>query len=88
MSAHAMQQVVETPPVETPQASTPLAEARPAYEDIALLAYALWQERGCPEGSSEEDWFRAEQELAGRPKHERFAVSNDAPARKSSHGSR
>jgi hypothetical protein len=66
MSAHAMQ-VVETLPVETPQAPTPLAEARPAYEDIALLAYALWQERGCPEGSSDQDWFRAERELADRP---------------------
>ena len=65
MSAHATQQV-EAPPVETSKASTPLAEARPAYEDIALLAYALWQERGCPAGSSEEDWFRAEQELSDR----------------------
>ena len=65
MLAHAMQQA-ETPPVQTAQASTPLAEARPAYEDIALLAYALWQERGYPEGSSEDDWFRAEQELRGR----------------------
>jgi hypothetical protein len=58
MSDHAMQQV------ETPQASTPLSEALAAYEDIALLAYALWQERGCPESSSEEDWFRAERESA------------------------
>jgi hypothetical protein len=66
MSAHAMQQL-QTPPDETPQASTPLADVRPTYENIALLAYALWQESGCPEGSSEEDWFRAEQELAGRP---------------------
>jgi hypothetical protein len=33
------------------------------HEQIAALAYALWQERGCPEGSPEEDWFRAEAEL-------------------------
>jgi Protein of unknown function (DUF2934) len=65
MSAHATQQV-GPPPVETPEASAPLAEARKAYEDVALLAYALWQERGCPEGSSGEDWFRAEEELSGR----------------------
>ena len=32
-------------------------------EKIALLAYSYWQARGCPEGSSEEDWFRAEEEL-------------------------
>jgi hypothetical protein len=33
------------------------------HEQIAALAYTLWQERGCPEGSAEEDWFRAEKEL-------------------------
>jgi Protein of unknown function (DUF2934) len=33
------------------------------HEQIAALAHALWQERGCPEGSPEEDWFRAEEEL-------------------------
>jgi len=37
--------------------------SRPIHEDIAALAFALWQERGCPEGSPEEDWFRAEEEL-------------------------
>jgi hypothetical protein len=34
-----------------------------AGDDIATLAYALWQARGCPDGSPEEDWFRAEAEL-------------------------
>ena len=33
------------------------------HEQIALLAYALWEARGCPEGSPEVDWFQAEQEL-------------------------
>jgi hypothetical protein len=37
----------------------------PNYEQIASLAYQLWQERGCPEGSPDEDWLRAEQELTG-----------------------
>jgi hypothetical protein len=31
--------------------------------DIAERAYQLWQERGCPDGCPEEDWFRAEREL-------------------------
>jgi hypothetical protein len=31
--------------------------------DIATLAYQLWQERGCPIGAGQEDWFRAEQVL-------------------------
>jgi Protein of unknown function (DUF2934) len=32
-------------------------------EAIAALAYHLWVERGRPEGSAEEDWFRAEEIL-------------------------
>jgi len=39
----------------------------PAAEDIAKLAYALWEARGCPAGSPEEDWFRAEAELTAAP---------------------
>ena len=27
---------------------------------IAELAYYLWRERGCPNGSPEEDWYKAE----------------------------
>ena len=33
------------------------------YEKTARLAYSYWQERGCPMGSPEDDWFRAEREL-------------------------
>ena len=33
------------------------------HEDIARLAYRLWQERGSPIGSPAEDWVRAEAEL-------------------------
>jgi hypothetical protein len=35
-------------------------------QDIAALAYELWQGRRCPEGSPEEDWFRAEEALRSR----------------------
>ncbi len=56
----------ETHQIETPEASAPALEPTPAHEQIASLAYALWQHRGCPEGSPEEDWLRAEQELLGR----------------------
>ncbi len=31
--------------------------------EIAALAYHLWQDRGCPIGSPEDDWFKAESEL-------------------------
>lgn len=76
MVAHEMQQEasqatslssVEPLPAE-PLPAQPLANDRPGptHEEIVSLAYVLWQQRGCPEGSSEEDWFRAEQELLGR----------------------
>lgn len=39
-------------------------------DQIAALAHALWRERGCPEGSPEEDWFTAEQEIKERRKGE------------------
>ena len=34
--------------------------------EIAELAHSLWQARGCPEGSSEEDWFAAAKHLRVR----------------------
>jgi hypothetical protein len=36
------------------------------HQDIAILAHALWRGRGCPEGSPEQDWFQAAQELRAR----------------------
>jgi hypothetical protein len=32
---------------------------------IAQRAYECWNERGCPNGSPEEDWYRAEREVRG-----------------------
>jgi hypothetical protein len=40
--------------------------AAPAEQDVAMLAYALWQARGCPDGSPEQDWFHAESELKAK----------------------
>ncbi len=66
---------VETPvtraisETETAQAvstfSDPAAGIRtePSREQIAHLAYLYWLSRGGQEGSAEEDWLRAEQEL-------------------------
>jgi hypothetical protein len=40
-----------------------LGHPRPVEDSIPTLARALWKARDCPEGSPEEDWFRAEQVL-------------------------
>ena len=33
------------------------------HETIARLAYQYWEARGCPSGSPDEDWRRAENDL-------------------------
>ena len=43
---------------------TDKAVSPPTYDDISARAHVLWIERGSIEGSSEDDWHRAEQELA------------------------
>ena len=42
----------------------------PRREEIALRAYHLWEERGRPIGSPEQDWSRAEDEIRGQEAHE------------------
>ena len=42
-------------------------------DQVALLAYSYWEARGCPDGSPEEDWLRAEQNL--RPLANRAATA-------------
>lgn len=37
-----------------------------ASDEIAALTYQLWNERGRPIGSPDEDWFWAEAELSNR----------------------
>jgi hypothetical protein len=32
-------------------------------ETISALAFSIWQARGCPLGTAEEDWRRAEEEV-------------------------
>ena len=36
------------------------------HDDIASLAHRLWQDRGCPDGSPQADWFHAVEELRSR----------------------
>jgi len=37
-----------------------------SHADIAMRAHELWRARGCPDGSPDEDWFRAAEELRSR----------------------
>jgi hypothetical protein len=46
----------------------------PSHEEIARRAYQLWEERGKPLGSDEENWHRAEHEL-----HHQSAAPDDTP---------
>ena len=36
------------------------------HNEIAAFAHELWQARGCPEGSPDEDWHEAVKELRSR----------------------
>jgi hypothetical protein len=47
----------------TPMESAEASHSVTGDEEIARLAYSYWVERGCPEGSPDEDWFRAEATL-------------------------
>jgi len=43
--------------------------------EVAVLAYQIWQQRGCPIGSGKDDWFQAEKELK-----ERTGLTSTLPA--------
>ena len=43
--------------------TAPVPSTGPSKEEIARLAEKYWAERGWPQGSPEQDWLRAEQEL-------------------------
>jgi hypothetical protein len=49
---------------EQSRKTTPIHGFAPfGHDDIAALAHEYWRARGCPEGSPEEDWFRAAEYL-------------------------
>ena len=55
-----------TKPALAAEVQTNSIEAIPAHEQIAALAHSLWQARGCPEGTPDEDWFNAERALSAK----------------------
>lgn len=44
------------------------------HEEIARLAYELWERRGHPFGSPEIDWYAAESALGGLESRKEFAL--------------
>jgi len=40
----------------------------PSHDDIANLAYALWEDRGGGDGRAEQDWLEAERMLQEQSK--------------------
>ena len=55
-------------PSPSPATLPPAPDPDELREEIAQLAYSIWQERGCPEGSDVDDWVRAETEVLSRYK--------------------
>ena len=47
----------------TVQAEKEAPRQRPNEEEVAILAYAIWEEGGRRDGTADEDWFRAEEIL-------------------------
>lgn len=44
------------------------------HQDIATLAYELWERRGRPLGSPDIDWYAAESALGVRDSREEFSL--------------
>lgn len=60
--ATALTGLLQQPALEAPSPSEAQSQTH-LQEQIAQLAYTLWQQRGCPEGSAELDWIEAEARL-------------------------
>jgi len=55
------------------------AMGTPTHDELCRVAYGFWQERGCPDGSPEVDWQRAEEEL-GLKEVESYASASSSGA--------
>ncbi len=48
-----------------PESLKALPEPANSHDEIALAAYYIWEERGCPGDDGVEHWLEAEQRLRG-----------------------
>src|ERR1039458_3854002 len=58
VSSEAIKMMPETSTVS--ESVQTAATVSPTESEIATVAYQLWLDNGCPIGSDQEDWFRAE----------------------------
>jgi hypothetical protein len=66
---------VGTTPLSTSASNLRSESSAASHDEIAAHAYRCWHERGCPQGSPEEDWHRAERELRERRAEKSFSAS-------------
>jgi hypothetical protein len=51
---------------------------QPERTSIGELAYRIWQSRGCPEGTAEQDWLDAEKQLRSAREQSARAIERRA----------
>ena len=51
----------------------------PEHRTIGELAYRIWQDRGCPQGSAEQDWLDAEKQLRLAPRAAEPRTAGSSP---------
>ncbi len=62
-SATTRRAVKRTRKTTLPAAPAAVLDPAAFHEALARLAYQLWEQRGHPGGSAEQDWYQAEQEM-------------------------
>lgn len=59
-SAEAKSKAVAKAPAKTAKAKKPKLSPEAIEEQVRVTAYCIWEQRGCPEGTHEQDWIEAE----------------------------
>ena len=70
------QMATQSAPLSTRASTSTAAASRPgplSGDAIAALAFQKWQQRGCPTGDDQRDWFEAQKELTATPTGQRQA---------------
>jgi len=49
------------------------------HDSIAERAYKIWERNGCPEGTQDQDWLQAAEELASEAMDAAEAAANSDP---------